>query len=161
MDYRRVVRSAARILSTGWRRFSHPPWARRLSQPLRSARLIFAADALEFLLGRRLLLLHEFSGALIALGPGAFAHRLAAKLGALPDGALPGIITSGFIGRHEEIPLTHIVLEINVVLGNRFPSRRETNIRPSNNLTSPSVKRWPSPRVRLNRRQHGALGLYF
>jgi hypothetical protein len=39
---------------------------------------------------------------LIALGPGAFAHRLAAKLGALPDGALPGIITSGFIGRHEE-----------------------------------------------------------
>jgi hypothetical protein len=102
MDYRRVARSAARILSTGWRRFSHPPWARRLSQPLRSARLIFAADALEFLLGRRLLLLHEFSGALIALGPGAFAHRLAAKLGALPDGALPGIITSGFIGRHEE-----------------------------------------------------------
>src|SRR5712672_3050599 len=52
------------------------------------------------LLRRRLLLIHELARILVALGPDAFAHGLAAKLGALPDCAFPGIVSDRFVGSH-------------------------------------------------------------
>ena len=78
---------------------------------------------------------------LIALGPGAFAHRLAAKLGALPNGALPGIITSGFVGSHDESLSFTLFLKSTWSLEQLVPIRRETNV-----CFLTSVKRWPLPR---------------
>jgi hypothetical protein len=52
------------------------------------------ADALEFLLRRRLLVVHELAG---ALGPGAFVHGPSARLGAFTDRAFAGIIIVGIL----------------------------------------------------------------
>ena len=58
-----------------------------------SAGLLVAPDTLEFTFCGRLLLVHELAGRLVALHPGAFAHRLGAQLGALPNRALPRVVS--------------------------------------------------------------------
>src|SRR6267142_4038267 len=70
-----------------------------------SARLL-AAHALELLLRRRLLLIHELAGVLVTLRPGALAHDLAGELRTLAHGALPSVVSRGRVGCHSFLLLS-------------------------------------------------------